>query len=63
MDIYKKIEMAISVRSAAAASRRIDLDKQGTKIWNLSSKLKDIAVDGELLCSGKDSRPRQVYSG
>ena len=54
-DIYNKIETAVSIRDAAAAGRRVDLDKQGTRLWNLSSKLKNTAKDGELLCLGKNS--------
>ena len=50
-DIYSKIETAASIRNGAAASKRADLDKQGTRLWNLSSKLKD----RELLCLGKTS--------
>lgn len=53
-DIYNKIETAVSIHNAAAASKRIDLDKQGTRLWNLSSKLKNAAKDAELLCMGKD---------
>lgn len=49
-DIYNKIETAVSIHNAAAASKRIDLDKQGTRLWNLSSKLKNAAKDAELLC-------------
>ena len=50
-DIYSKIETAVSIRNGAAASKRVDLDKQGTRLWNLSSKLKD----RELLCLSKTS--------
>lgn len=54
-DIYNKIETAVSIRNAAAASKRVELDKKGTKLWNLSSKLKRTTMDGEMFCLGKDS--------
>ena len=54
-DIYSKIETAISIRNVVAASKRFDLDKQGTRLWNLSSKLKNTAKDGELFCLGTSS--------
>ncbi|KAF6237883.1 hypothetical protein HO173_004084 [Letharia columbiana] len=40
-DIYNKIETAVSIRNTLAACRRVDLDKRGTRLWNLSSKLKN----------------------
>lgn len=65
VDIYNRIEIAVSIRSGVAANRRGDLDKQGTRLWNLSSKLKNRAKDGEpseLLCLGKGPRSRRLYS-
>ena len=59
-DIHSKIETAVSIRNAAAASKRVDLDKQGTRLWNLSSKLKDASKDRELLCLGKTSLAHAV---
>ena len=53
VEVQNRIQTAASIRSAAAASRRVDLDKQGTRLWNLSSKLKKTIKDGELLCLGK----------
>ena len=53
-EIYTKIETVMSIHNAIAASRRVDLDKYGTRLWNLSSKLKNTTKDGELLCLGKD---------
>ena len=55
VDIHTRIETALSIRSTAAASS--DIDKQGTRLWNLSSKLKSISGggDGEMLCLGKGS--------
>lgn len=61
-DIYNKIETAVSIRNTLAASRRVDLDKRGTRLWNLSSKLKNTVEDGELLCLGKDSLSRRFCS-
>ena len=49
-DISRNIEAAVSLRNVAAASRRVDLDRHGTRLWNLSSKLKNTPKDGELLC-------------
>ena len=59
-NIYNKIETAVSIRNAAAASKRVDLDKQGTRLWNLSSKLKDATMDRELLCLSKTSLAHTV---
>lgn len=61
-DIHNNIETADSIHNAAAASKRVDLDKQGTRLWNLSSKLKNTVKDGELLCLGKNSLLRRFYS-
>ena len=41
---------------AAAASKTADLDKLGTRLWNVASKIKfQKPVDPELLCAGKES--------
>lgn len=53
VEVQNRIETAASIRSTAAASSRVDLDKQGTRLWNLSSKLKKTIKDGELLSLGK----------
>ena len=58
-DVYSRIETAVSINNAAAASKRFDLDKQGTRLWNFSSKLKNIADDGESLCLGTSPLPRR----
>lgn len=56
VDIHTRIETALSICSAAtAAAASSDIDKQGTRLWNLSSKLKTTSGggDGEILCLGK----------
>ena len=58
-DIYSRIETAISIRNVVAPSKRFDLDKQGTRLWNLSKKS---AKDGELLCLGTSSSPQRFRS-
>ena len=38
-------------------SQSSDLDKKGTKLWNLASKLKKTdAVNGELVCLSKEAK-------
>ena len=58
-NIHTRIEIAVSIRDAAVVSRRVDLDKQGTRLWNLSSKLKKTAADEGMLCLGRVSHSQR----
>ena len=61
-DTYNRIETAVLIRSVAATVRRADLDKQGTRIWNLSSELRNTSKDGKPLCLGKESSSECIHS-
>lgn len=52
-EICKEIKKALSIHDTSALNKRVDLDKQGTRLWNLASRLKNTTKDGDLLCSGK----------
>ena len=53
--IRPEIDKAISLQNATAASQRIELDFQGTKLWNLVSKSRAAKEDVILLCHGTSS--------
>ena len=51
--LCKEIDRVGLIHNAAANSKKVDLDKQGTKLWNLASKIKtQKSNDAQLLCQG-----------
>ena len=61
-DLRKEVDKAILINHAAAASKRADLDRQGTRLWNLASKLKSQKfADEELLCLGNAAQIVSKY--
>jgi len=49
-DLHREIDKLTVTHYAAPASTKVDLDKQGTRLWNLASKLTSKVDDGEVLC-------------
>ena len=51
--LRREIDNIIATNNATAASKRTDLDQQGTRLWNLASKVKNIVKDEECICSSR----------
>ncbi len=52
--LHKEIEILSLLHNITDSGRRVELDKHGTRLWNLASKLtQEKSWDTELLCSGK----------
>ncbi|KAL6717482.1 sporulation-specific protein 22 [Lecanora helva] len=49
-DLRRQIDQVAAIHHAAAASKNVDLDRQGTRLWNAASTLKSKEENGELLC-------------
>lgn len=48
--LNREIDKLTAIHNSAAASRRVDLDKQGTRLWNLTPNLRSKDGNGEILC-------------
>jgi len=46
----REIDKLTEIHNLAAGSRRVDMDKQGTRLWNLTSNLRSKGGNGEVLC-------------
>lgn len=53
VNLYKEIDRVPLIHNAAATGRIRELDEQGTRLWNLTPKLKkESAASMELVCLG-----------
>lgn len=57
-DLYRQVDGVLLISKEVAASRNHELDRQGTRLWNLASKYKSHrSANPELLCLRMLFRP------
>ena len=61
VDLYREIDNAIATHNAVAASRRADLDQQGTRLWNMALRVRNKVKDGEMLCLSGTALPQRSF--